>query len=193
MNDPEIKTYGCRLNFYESEVIRKFARNNNLKNKVFINSCAVTNKTVSDLKTEIRKLKREKPESKIILTGCAAQIHTNEFKEMKEIDSVIGNKEKLEESTYLSLSSNKNLTKVSDIFEETKASSPIVEKIENKIRGFVQIQNGCDHRCTFCIIPYGRGNSRSVEPLDVINQIKILVEKDYKEIVLTGVDLTQLW
>ena len=190
MNDPEIKTYGCRLNFYESEVIRKFARNNNLKNKIFINSCAVTNKTVSDLKTEIRKLKREKPESKIILTGCAAQIHTDEFKEMEEIDSVLGNKEKLEESTYLSLSSNKNLTKVSDIFEETKASSPIVEKIENKIRGFVQIQNGCDHRCTFCIIPYGRGNSRSVEPLDVINQIKILVEKDYKEIVLTGVDLT---
>ena len=190
MNDPEIKTYGCRLNFYESEVIRKFARNNNLKNKIFINSCAVTNKTVSDLKTEIRKLKREKPESKIILTGCAAQIHTDEFKEMEEIDSVLGNKEKLEESTYLSLSSNKNLTKVSDIFEEKKASSPIVEKIENKIRGFVQIQNGCDHRCTFCIIPYGRGNSRSVEPLDVVNQIKILVEKDYKEIVLTGVDLT---
>ena len=190
MNDPEIKTYGCRLNFYESEVIRKFARNNNLKNKIFINSCAVTNKTVSDLKTEIRKLKREKPESKIILTGCAAQIHTDEFKEMEEIDSVLGNKEKLEESTYLSLSSNKNLTKVSDIFEEKKASSPVVEKIENKIRGFVQIQNGCDHRCTFCIIPYGRGNSRSVEPLDVVNQIKILVEKDYKEIVLTGVDLT---
>ena len=190
MNDPEIKTYGCRLNFYESEVIRKFAKNNNLKNKIFINSCAVTNKTVSDLKTEIRKLKREKPESKIILTGCAAQIHTDEFKEMEEIDSVLGNKEKLEESTYLSLSSNKNLTKVSDIFEETKASSPVVENIENKIRGFVQIQNGCDHRCTFCIIPYGRGNSRSVEPLDVVNQIKILVEKDYKEIVLTGVDLT---
>ena len=190
MNDPEIKTYGCRLNFYESEVIRKFAKNNNLKNKIFINSCAVTNKTVSDLKTEIRKLKREKPESKIILTGCAAQIHTEEFKEMEEIDSVLGNKEKLEESTYLSLSSNNNVTKVSDIFEETKASSPIVEKIENKIRGFVQIQNGCDHRCTFCIIPYGRGNSRSVEPLDIINQIKILVEKNYKEIVLTGVDLT---
>ena len=190
MNDPEIKTYGCRLNFYESEVIRKFAKNNNLKNKIFINSCAVTNKTVSDLKTEIRKLKREKPESKIILTGCAAQIHTEEFKEMEEIDSVLGNKEKLEESTYLSLSSNNNVTKVSDIFEETKASSPIVEKIENKIRGFVQIQNGCDHRCTFCIIPYGRGNSRSVEPLDIVNQIKILVEKNYKEIVLTGVDLT---
>ena len=190
MNDPEIKTYGCRLNFYESEVIRKFAKNSNLKNKIFINSCAVTNKTVSDLKTEIRKLKREKPESKIILTGCAAQIHTEEFKEMEEIDSVLGNKEKLEESTYLSLSSNNNITKVSDIFEETKASSPIVEKIENKIRGFVQIQNGCDHRCTFCIIPYGRGNSRSVEPLDIVNQIKILVEKNYKEIVLTGVDLT---
>ena len=134
MNDPEIKTYGCRLNFYESEVIRKFARNNNLKNKIFINSCAVTNKTVSDLKTEIRKLKRENPKSKIILTGCAAQIHTEEFKEMQEIDSILGNKEKLEESTYLSLSSNKNLTKVSDIFEETKASSPIVEKIENNLK-----------------------------------------------------------
>ena len=88
--------------------------------------------------------------------------------------------EKLEETTYLSLSSNKNLTKVSDIFEEKKASSPVVEKIENKIRGFVQIQNGCDHRCTFCIIPYGRGNSRSVEPLDVVNQIKILVKKAKK-------------
>ena len=185
-----IKTYGCRLNFYESEVIRKFAKENTIQNTTFINSCAVTNKAVADLKNEIRKSKKNEPDKKIVLTGCAAQIHSEEFKKMKEVDSILGNKEKLNNSTYLALSSNRNINVVSDIFEEKKAYSPIIEKIENKIRGFVQIQNGCDHRCTFCIIPYGRGNSRSVEPGEVVKQIKTLVEKNYKEIVLTGVDLT---
>ncbi len=185
-----IKTYGCRLNFYESEVIRKFAKENAIQNTTFINSCAVTNKAVADLKNEIRKSKKNEPDKKIVLTGCAAQIHSEEFKKMKEVDSILGNKEKLNNSTYLALSSNRNINVVSDIFEEKKAYSPIIEKIENKIRGFVQIQNGCDHRCTFCIIPYGRGNSRSVEPEEVVKQIKTLVEKNYKEIVLTGVDLT---
>jgi len=185
-----IKTYGCRLNFYESEVIRKFAKENTIQNTTFINSCAVTNKAVADLKNEIRKSKKNEPDKKIVLTGCAAQIHSEEFKKMKEVDSILGNKEKLNNSTYLALSSNRNINVVSDIFEEKKAYSPIIEKIENKIRGFVQIQNGCDHRCTFCIIPYGRGNSRSVEPEEVVKQIKTLVEKNYKEIVLTGVDLT---
>ena len=188
-----IKTYGCRLNFYESEVIRKFAKENNIQNTTFINSCAVTNKALSNLKGEIRKTKRENPKEKIILTGCAAQIHTNEFEKMEEIHSIIGNKEKLKEETYTCLSSKKNGEKiklVSDIFDEKQATSPIIEKIENKIRGFVQIQNGCDHRCTFCIIPYGRGNSRSVRPKEIINQIKTLISQGYKEIVLTGVDLT---
>jgi len=185
-----VKTYGCRLNFYESEVIRKFAKENTIQNTTFINSCAVTNKAVADLKNEIRKSKKNEPDKKIVLTGCAAQIHSEEFKKMKEVDSILGNKEKLNNSTYLALSSNRNINVVSDIFEEKKAYSPIIEKIENKIRGFVQIQNGCDHRCTFCIIPYGRGNSRSVEPGEVVKQIKTLVEKNYKEIVLTGVDLT---
>ena len=185
-----IKTYGCRLNFYESEVIRKFAKENEIRNTTFINSCAVTNKAVADLKNEIRKSKKDEPDKKIVLTGCAAQIHSEEFKKMEEVDSILGNKEKLNNSTYLALSSNKNINVVSDIFEEKKAYSPVIEKIENKIRGFVQIQNGCDHRCTFCIIPYGRGNSRSVEPGEVVKQIKTLVEKNYKEIVLTGVDLT---
>ncbi len=185
-----IKTYGCRLNFYESEVIRKFAKENAIQNTTFINSCAVTNKAVADLKNEIRKSKKNEPDKKIVLTGCAAQIHSEEFKKMEEVDSILGNKEKLDNSTYLALSSNRNINMISDIFEEKKAYSPIIEKIENKIRGFVQIQNGCDHRCTFCIIPYGRGNSRSVQPGEVVKQIKTLVERNYKEIVLTGVDLT---
>lgn len=185
-----IKTYGCRLNFYESEVIRKFAKENAIQNTTFINSCAVTNKAVADLKNEIRKSKKNEPDKKIVLTGCAAQIHSEEFKKMEEVDSILGNKEKLDNSTYLALSSNRNINVISDIFEEKKAYSPIIEKIENKIRGFVQIQNGCDHRCTFCIIPYGRGNSRSVQPGEVVKQIKTLVERNYKEIVLTGVDLT---
>ena len=185
-----IKTYGCRLNFYESEVIRKYAKENEIENTTFINSCAVTNKAVANLKNEIRKSKKNDPNTKIVLTGCAAQIHSEEFKKMEEVDSILGNKEKLDNSTYIALSSNKDITMISDIFEEKKAHSPIIEKIENKIRGFVQIQNGCDHRCTFCIIPYGRGNSRSVEPGEVVQQIETLVKKDYKEIVLTGVDLT---
>ena len=191
MKNPEVKTYGCRLNFYESEVIRKFAKENNLQDRTFINSCAVTNKTIADLKTEIRKLKKNDPDNKIILTGCAAQIHKDEFVAMNEIDSIIGNKEKLESKTYKEIrESNDRINKVGDIFEHGQAISPIIKKVENRIRGFVQIQNGCDHRCTFCIIPYGRGDSRSVEPENVVNQINTLLDQGYKEIVLTGVDLT---
>ena len=191
MKDPEIKTYGCRLNFYESEVIRKYAKDNNLQNHIFINSCAVTNKTIADLKNEIRKVKRENQQSQVVLTGCAAQIHKKDFEAMSEVDSIIGNKEKLESSTYKTIrESNKTVNLVGDIFENEQAISPIISKVKNRIRGFVQIQNGCDHRCTFCIIPYGRGNSRSVDPKNIIKQIKLLLEKNYKEIVLTGVDLT---
>ena len=191
MKDPEIKTYGCRLNFYESEVIRKYAKDNNLQNHIFINSCAVTNKTIADLKNEIRKVKKENQQSQVVLTGCAAQIHKKDFKAMSEVDSIIGNKEKLESSTYKTIrESNKPVNLVGDIFENEQAISPIISKVKNRIRGFVQIQNGCDHRCTFCIIPYGRGNSRSVDSKNIIKQIKLLLEKNYKEIVLTGVDLT---
>ncbi len=191
MKDPEIKTYGCRLNFYESEVIRKYAKDNNLQNHIFINSCAVTNKTIADLKNEIRKVKKENQQNQIVLTGCAAQIHKKDFETMSEVDSIIGNKEKLEFLTYKTIrESNKPVNLVGDIFENEQAISPIISKVKNRIRGFVQIQNGCDHRCTFCIIPYGRGNSRSVNPKNIIEQIKLLLEKNYKEIVLTGVDLT---
>ena len=191
MKDPEIKTYGCRLNFYESEVIRKYAKDNNLQNHIFINSCAVTNKTIADLKNEIRKVKKENQQSQVVLTGCAAQIHKKDFEAMSEVDSIIGNKEKLESSTYKTIrESNEPVNLVGDIFENEQAISPIINKVKNRIRGFVQIQNGCDHRCTFCIIPYGRGNSRSVHPNNIIKQIKLLLEKNYKEIVLTGVDLT---
>ena len=191
MKDPEIKTYGCRLNFYESEVIRKYAKDNNLQNHIFINSCAVTNKTIADLKNEIRKVKKDNQQSQVVLTGCAAQIHKKDFEAMSEVDSIIGNKEKLESSTYKTIrESNKPVNLVGDIFENEQAISPIISKVKNRIRGFVQIQNGCDHRCTFCIIPYGRGNSRSVDPKIIVKQIRLLLEKNYKEIVLTGVDLT---
>ena len=191
MDTNEVKTYGCRLNFYESEVIRKFAKKQNISNSTFINGCAVTNKTIADLKSEIRKIKREKPDRKIVLTGCAAQIHQEEFSKMSEIDAIIGNKEKLEEKTYERIrTANDKVNEVGDILQESQAIAPIIDKVEQRIRGFVQIQNGCDHRCTFCIIPYGRGNSRSVKPNNVVKQIKNLLEKNYKEIVLTGVDLT---
>ena len=191
MDTNEVKTYGCRLNFYESEVIRKFAKKQNISNSTFINGCAVTNKTIADLKSEIRKIKREKPDRKIVLTGCAAQIHQEEFSKMSEIDAIIGNKEKLEEKTYERLrTANDKVNEVGDILQENQAIAPIIDKVEQRIRGFVQIQNGCDHRCTFCIIPYGRGNSRSVKPNNVVKQIKNLLEKNYKEVVLTGVDLT---
>jgi len=191
MDTNEVKTYGCRLNFYESEVIRKFAKKQNINNSTFINGCAVTNKTIADLKSEIRKIKREKPDRKIVLTGCAAQIHQEEFSKMSEIDAIIGNKEKLEEKTYERLrTANDKVNEVGDILQESQAIAPIIDKVEQRIRGFVQIQNGCDHRCTFCIIPYGRGNSRSVKPNNVVKQIKNLLEKNYKEVVLTGVDLT---
>ena len=191
MDTNEVKTYGCRLNFYESEVIRKFAKKQNISNSIFINGCAVTNKTIADLKSEIRKIKREKPDRKIVLTGCAAQIHQEEFSKMSEIDAIIGNKEKLEEKTYERLrTANDKVNEVGDILQESQAIAPIIDKVEQRIRGFVQIQNGCDHRCTFCIIPYGRGNSRSVKPNNVVKQIKNLLEKNYKEVVLTGVDLT---
>ena len=191
MDTNDVKTYGCRLNFYESEVIRKFAKKQNISNSTFINGCAVTNKTIADLKSEIRKIKREKPDRKIVLTGCAAQIHQEEFSKMSEIDAIIGNKEKLEEKTYERLrTANDKVNEVGDILQESQAIAPIIDKVEQRIRGFVQIQNGCDHRCTFCIIPYGRGNSRSVKPNNVVKQIKNLLEKNYKEVVLTGVDLT---
>ena len=191
MDTNEVKTYGCRLNFYESEVIRKFAKKQNISNSTFINGCAVTNKTIADLKSEIRKIKREKPDRKIVLTGCAAQIHQEEFSKMSEIDAIIGNKEKLEEKTYERFrTANDKVNEVGDILQESQAIAPIIDKVEQRIRGFVQIQNGCDHRCTFCIIPYGRGNSRSVKPNNVVKQIKNLLEKNYKEVVLTGVDLT---
>ena len=191
MDTNEVKTYGCRLNFYESEVIRKFAKKQNISNSTFINGCAVTNKTIADLKSEIRKIKREKPDRKIVLTGCAAQIHQEEFSKMSEIDAIIGNKEKLEEKTYERIrTANDKVNEVGDILQESQAIAPIIDKVEQRIRGFVQIQNGCDHRCTFCIIPYGRGNSRSVKPNNVVKQIKNLLEKNYKEVVLTGVDLT---
>ena len=185
----KIKTFGCRLNFYESEVIRKYADENKIKDTTFINSCAVTNKTVKDLKNTIKKIKKDEPENKIVLTGCAAQINPKKYADIEQVDFVIGNKEKLQKETWSSLSTN-NSVQVRDIFADNKLHNNIVEKFEKKSRAYIEIQQGCDHRCTFCIIPFGRGNNRSVPVGVIVERIQTLVNNGYKEAILTGVDIT---
>lgn len=185
----EIVTFGCRLNSYESEVIRKKASENGVKNAFIINSCAVTSEAERQLRQEIRKLKRQHPDKKIIVTGCAAQINPAKYKSMDEVHSVIGNVEKMTDKAYLAIADAK-INLVSDIMYETELKSAVVESFDGKVRGYLQIQAGCNHRCTFCIIPYGRGNSRSTPFKAVFEQAKSLVEKGYKELVITGVDIT---
>lgn len=186
----EVITFGCRLNTYESEVIKNKAAQSGLSDAFIINSCAVTSEAERQLRQEIRKLKKNHPNKKIILTGCAAQIDSERYSAMPEISAVIGNTEKLSNEAYELLVQNDNLTMVSDIMHQTNLQSAIVEKFDGKVRGYLQVQAGCNHRCTFCIIPYGRGNSRSTPFKEVFDQAKSLVEKGYKELVITGVDIT---
>ena len=186
-NKNKVISLGCRLNIYEGEIIKSLT--NSKSNLVIINSCAVTNEAEKKVKYEIRKAKRKFPNKKIILTGCAAQINPKEYLSMKEIDYVIGNNEKLKEEIWSKLESSDPL-KVKNIFDENYISNSLIEKFEGKARAFVEIQQGCDHRCTYCIIPYGRGNNRSVPVGLIVKRINILVENGYNEIVLTGVDIT---
>lgn len=185
--DPQIVTFGCRLNTYESEVMRTHARNAGLSDAIIFNSCAVTKEAERQLKQAIRKARRENPESKIILTGCAAQIAPDDYATMEAVDQVIGNDLKLKPETWGAPSTEKVL--VNDIMAVTESAPQLVEGLEGRSRAFVQVQNGCDHRCTFCIIPYGRGNSRSVPLPDIVKEVKKLAENGYQEIVLTGVDI----
>jgi len=188
-NDVDIINLGCRLNIYEGEVIRSLAHKNNISNFTIINSCSVTQEAEKKVKYEIRKSKKNYPKKKIIVTGCAAQINPQKYANIDEVDFVIGNKEKLQEQTWSSLS-NSNPIQVKDIFDNNTMHNNIVEKFEGKSRAYIEVQQGCDHRCTFCIIPFGRGNNRSV-PLDVIvERIQTLVNNGYNEVVLTGVDIT---
>jgi len=194
----DIVTFGCRLNTYESEVMRREANAAGLGDldggAVVFNTCAVTAEAVRQARQAIRKARRENPAARIIVTGCAAQTEPGTFEAMDEVDLVLGNEEKLKASSYRALPDfGVNLfekVRVNDIMSVTETASHMVDAIEGRARAFVQVQNGCDHRCTFCIIPYGRGNSRSVPMGAVVEQVKRLAGNGYAEIVLSGVDLT---
>ena len=180
---------GCRLNIYEGEIIKNHIKNNNIKNVTVINSCAVTAEAEKKVAYEIRKAKRINPENKIIVTGCAAQINPKKYHTLKEVDLVLGNKEKLLSDVWSELNFSEPI-QVDDILLEKKTVPSTIEKFDGKSRAYIEIQQGCDHRCTFCIIPYGRGNNRSVPAGEIVERIKKIVNNGYKEVVLTGVDIT---
>ncbi|PCH82203.1 MAG: tRNA (N(6)-L-threonylcarbamoyladenosine(37)-C(2))-methylthiotransferase MtaB [Hyphomicrobiales bacterium] len=190
----KVITFGCRLNIHESEVIRKSASEAGLQDSIVINTCAVTNEAVRQARQAVRRARRENPEKRIIVTGCAAQTGAEEFANMDEVDLVIGNEEKMSAGAYRGLPAFgvplNNKIRVNDIFSVRETAAHLIEGLEGHTRAFVQVQNGCDHRCTFCIIPFGRGNSRSVPMGAVVDQIRKLVENGYREVVLTGVDVT---
>lgn len=186
---PKIINLGCRLNIYEGEIIKSHSKKNKLKNVTIINSCAVTVEAEKKVAYEIRKAKRNFPNNKIVVTGCAAQIDPKKYASMKNVDLVLGNKEKIESKTWNNLKYNSKI-QVDDIFKFSKNQHESIEKFEGKSRAFIEIQQGCDHRCTFCIIPYGRGNNRSVPIGVIVNRIQTFVNNGYKEVVLTGVDIT---
>ena len=182
--EPEIVTFGCRLNAFESEVIRDCASDRG--NAIIFNTCAVTAEAERQARQAIRKARRANPGAEIIVTGCAAQVNAEAFAAMPEVDRVLGNAEKLQAASYIS-----NMrVQVGDIMQAREVAGHLIEGFDGRARAFVQVQQGCDHRCTFCIIPFGRGNSRSVPIGEIVSQVRQLVENGYSEIVLTGVDIT---
>lgn len=183
----EVVTFGCRLNIYESEIIKDNLAKSGSDNVAVINTCAVTKQAERQARQAIRKLKKHDPNKKIIVTGCAAQNTPEMFAKMPEVDKVIGNEEKLSDK-YYKLNSEKVI--VNDIMSVKETANHMVRSFDNKSRAFIQVQNGCDHRCTFCMIPYGRGNSRSVPIGVLVEQVRNFVRDGYKEVVLTGVDVT---
>ncbi len=192
----EVITFGCRLNAFESEVIAREAENAGLDQTIVINSCAVTNEAVAQARQQVRRLKRERPDARIVVTGCAAQTQSAMFAEMREVDRVIGNDDKMRSEAWraarhaFDIDAEEKIA-VSDIMAVKEMAPHLVDGFQNgPPRVFVQVQNGCDHRCTFCIIPFGRGNSRSVPMGAVVEQVRRLTERGHAEIVLTGVDLT---
>jgi threonylcarbamoyladenosine tRNA methylthiotransferase MtaB len=198
----DVVTFGCRLNAFESEVIRREAENAGLADTIVINSCAVTSEAVAQARQSIRRLKRERPDARIVVTGCAAQTQPSMFADMAEVDRVVGNDEKMRSEAWrdsraafdaaseFGIGSSEKIA-VADIMAVREMAPHLLEGFQGGLpRVFVQVQNGCDHRCTFCIIPYGRGNSRSVPMGAVVDQVRALVARGHAELVLTGVDLT---
>lgn len=198
----DVVTFGCRLNAFESEVVRAEAERAGLADTIVINSCAVTNEAVAQARQSIRRLKRMRPSARIVVTGCAAQTQTQMFADMAEVDRVVGNDDKMRADAWrharaafdaagaLKIETSDKIA-VTDIMSVRQMAPPVLEGLQKGLpRAFVQVQNGCDHRCTFCIIPFGRGNSRSVPMATAVTQVRALVERGHPEIVLTGVDLT---
>ncbi len=189
----EVVTFGCRLNAAESEVIRRHAERAGVSETVVVNTCAVTAEAVRQARQAIRALRRERPRASIVVTGCAAQTEPDAFASMPEADRILGNEEKLSAQAWAKVRAPEDAAPkalVGDIMAVKQAAALLVDSFAGRTRAFVQVQNGCDHRCTFCIIPFGRGNSRSV-PIDaVVADVRRLVGNDYREVVLTGVDIT---
>lgn len=181
----EVVTLGCRINSYESEVLKEKLAN--LDNVIIVNTCAVTGEAERQCRQTIRKLRKNNPDARIIVTGCAAQINPKKFSEMPEVDLVLGNKEKAEIEKYITGDLTEK-TIVGDIFKYEEYDRYLITGFEGRHRAFVQVQQGCNHRCTYCIVPYARGNNRSVDKADIITQIKELLSQGFKEICLTGVD-----
>ena len=191
---PIFSNHGCRLNAYETEAMKELAASAGVDNAIVVNTCAVTSEAVRKARKDIRKLRREHPDAKLIVTGCAAQTEPATFANMDEVDVVLGNTEKMDPATWAGMAPDligqTEPVQVDDIMSVTETAGHLIDGFGTRSRAYVQVQNGCDHRCTFCIIPYGRGNSRSVPAGVVVDQIKRLVDKGYNEVVLTGVDLT---
>ena len=189
MSGIEIETFGCRLNTFESEIMRGHAEKAGLSDTIIFNTCAVTAEATRQARQAIRKAARERPGSAIIVTGCAAQTDADSFAAMPEVARVIGNEEKLHAESW-HRQSNRPRVDVSDIMQVRTTQPPMIDQLTARTRAFVQVQTGCDHRCTCCIIPFGRGNSRSVPVAQAVEQVKRLVASGHNEVVLSGVDLT---
>jgi threonylcarbamoyladenosine tRNA methylthiotransferase MtaB len=187
--DVQIVTFGCRLNAYESEVIRARAAQDGLSDAIVFNTCAVTGEAVRQARQAIRKARRERPGARLIVTGCAAQIDPAAFAAMDEVDLVLGNAEKTAAGAFAAQAPSGRV-RVGDIASIRETAGHLIDGLKDRARAYVEIQNGCDHRCTFCIIPYGRGNSRSAAAGEVVEQVRRLTAQGYGEVVLTGVDLT---
>jgi threonylcarbamoyladenosine tRNA methylthiotransferase MtaB len=197
----DLVTFGCRLNAYESEVIRAQAQAAGLADTIVVNTCAVTGEASRQARQAIRRLRRERPGARIVVTGCAAQVEAARFRDMPEVDRVLGNSEKLDANSWRDTQAlfarrpgqvpeRDEKAVVNDIMAVTETAMHLIDGFDGRARAFVQVQNGCDHRCTFCIIPFGRGNSRSVPMGEAVDQVRRLIERGYREVVLTGVDLT---
>lgn len=189
MSGPRLETFGCRLNTFESEIMLQHAEKAGLNNTIIFNTCAVTAEATRQARQAIRKARKENPDAEIVVTGCAAQTEADVFAAMPEVTRVLGNEEKLVATSWIK-GSNRPRVDVSDIMQVKQTRPPMIDQLTARTRAFLQVQTGCDHRCTFCIIPFGRGNSRSVPVADAVEQVKRLVNGGHHEVVLSGVDLT---